>query len=192
MSKPTKSWIQSYPSSKQVLPLDLQPDSINVHDVFWALSNKCRFTGHVKYFYSVAQHCVLGAEVLPIAWRLPFLLHEVSEAYLPDVSAPLKPHVFVQQPGGLIHTWADLEAHHADIILPAIGCGSIGPLLDAPEVKKMDLAMLAAEKEQLLGEPPADWNLKEPAANVVIYYWRPEEAYERALKMFRDLSGVSC
>lgn len=187
-----KTWIQTFPGNQKVYPFDLDPASINAKDIFWALSNKCRFTGFVKHPYSVAQHCVEGARLLPPAWKLPFLLHEVSEAYLPDISSPVKPFVFVNtstQSTAEFTAWSVIEARHADIILPAIGCGSIRPLLDSPEVKKMDLAMLAAEKEQLLGESPEDWGLTEPAADVKLYRWDQDSAFREMCAEFERLTG---
>lgn len=193
MTKVTKKWIQSYPSCQQIFPLALDPATIRITDIIWALSQKNRFTGHTKWPYSVAQHCVLGAEQLPPAFQLPFLLHEVSEAYLPDVSAPVKPALFIERVGtnGTLErlSWEELESEHADIILPAIGLGSIRPLLDAPEVKRMDLAMLAAEKNWLLGPEPAEWGLTEQPAMSYIERWTPDRAAKSMLEAFNRLTG---
>jgi hypothetical protein len=70
-------------------PLTLVPD---LDDITCALGNLCRFTGQVKTFYSVAQHCCLVADITE--WlggsRFEALMHDASEAYLGDVAAPLK------------------------------------------------------------------------------------------------------
>lgn len=68
--------------------LDPRPEQININDIAWALSNLCRFVGHVKSFYSVAQHSILVSEMS--GWSLEGLLHDATEAYLGDISSPLK------------------------------------------------------------------------------------------------------
>lgn len=159
-----------------------------IEDIALALANKCRFTGFVRHHYSVAQHCVLGSELVDPRFALAFLLHEVSEVYLPDVSSPLKPDVYVRTDGGDFMPWAMLEDEHAKAILPALGCEHIYPLLHSAEVKVMDLAMLAAEHEQLQGPAPEPWGLVVPAADVQIHRWTPELARIRFLDAFRRLT----
>jgi 5'-deoxynucleotidase YfbR-like HD superfamily hydrolase len=71
-------------------PLDPQPEDIVIEDIAHALSNKCRFSGHTKKFFSVAQHSVIVSLICDPKDFLWGLLHDASEAYLVDMPKPLK------------------------------------------------------------------------------------------------------
>jgi 5'-nucleotidase len=64
-------------------------------DIALGLSRVCRFAGQSRWFYSVAEHSVLVARLAKKisddrnAARYA-LVHDASEAYIGDVSAPLK------------------------------------------------------------------------------------------------------
>lgn len=82
--------------SKQMFdPLNPSPSKVRITDIAHALSNQCRFSGHTKKFYSVAQHslvvCALLEDNSPLA-HLMALLHDAAEAYLVDLPTPLKAH----------------------------------------------------------------------------------------------------
>lgn len=70
----------------------LKPEEyeFDVEEIGTALSNLCRYTGHVNRFYSVAEHSVLVSRIVPDRVALSALFHDASEAYLGDVSSPLK------------------------------------------------------------------------------------------------------
>lgn len=70
----------------------LKPEEYDydVEEIATALSNICRYTGHVNRFYSVAEHSVLVSRIVPERLALAGLLHDASEAYLGDMSSPLK------------------------------------------------------------------------------------------------------
>lgn len=185
-------WIQSW-SGKRVEPLALKPEQVGtIEEIAHALSCKVRFQGHTTAPYSVAEHCVRGSQLLSPAFAGAFLLHEISEVYLPDVPSPIKPFLRI---GDDIRcrTWYELERQHATVMLDALGLSSVLPLLDSPEVKRMDLAMLGAEASQLLAHTPewiGDLGV-EPAPVRINAPWSSETAEGLFLSRFAALFRVT-
>ena len=75
----------------------LHPDSslIEIEDIAHALSMLCRANGHFTHFFSVCQHsinCMQEAQARGYSQRVQLgcLLHDASEAYLSDVTRPVK------------------------------------------------------------------------------------------------------
>lgn len=76
-------------------PIAPDPELIDIRDIAHALSLLCRANGHFPTFYSVAQHslaCQREAAARGLSKRLQLacLLHDGSEAYLSDVTRPVK------------------------------------------------------------------------------------------------------
>ena len=82
-------WIQTY-TGRRFHPLAPRADELDLVDIAHALSLNCRFNGHCRCFYSVAEHCVRVADILPPELALWGLLHDAAEAYLADVPRPAK------------------------------------------------------------------------------------------------------
>lgn len=77
-------------TGKYVNVLEPTEDMINISDIAHSLSQQCRFNGHLKEFYSVAQHSIYCYNLVKIEHRLAALLHDSSEAYLCDIPKPIK------------------------------------------------------------------------------------------------------
>lgn len=85
--------IRVWPSRHLVDPWDLKVLEVNLRDLAHHLSLINRFTGGTPWPYSVAQHSVMGAWLIPISQpllRKAMLLHDGSEAYLNDMASPVK------------------------------------------------------------------------------------------------------
>lgn len=88
------SEIMTY-TKKMFDPLRPKAELIDIQDIAHALSMLCRANGHFKSFYSVGQHCIncakeAEARGYSVRLQLACLLHDASEAYLSDVTRPVK------------------------------------------------------------------------------------------------------
>lgn len=169
-------WIQCY-SGTVFFPLDPRPDEIHIEDIARALSMQCRYSGHVRKFYSVAEHCVHVSRVVSPEHALWGLLHDASEAYLVDVPRPIKP---------MLPQYQAMEAR----LMSAI-CERFTIDRQAPHaVKVADNRMLATEKAVLLGPCEREWaDTGPPHPDVSIQCWLPERAYQHFMHRFRLLWG---
>lgn len=82
-------------SKKMFDPLHPKAELVDIADIAHALSMLCRANGHFKTFYSVGQHCIncakeAAARGYSAKVQLACLLHDASEAYLSDVTRPVK------------------------------------------------------------------------------------------------------
>lgn len=156
--------------------LNPDPDLIEIEDIAHALSHICRFTGHTKHFYSVAQHSYLCATLVPPEHQLETLLHDAAEAYIGDVSSPLK----AQLPG-----YQMIEFKLDQAIRQRFGL----PAKKTPWVKEADLQMLAAEKAQLMPKFEEPWDILNGVAmpEVTIHNETPGQACRLFLACFNVL-----
>jgi len=72
---------------------DPNPDHLEIIDIAHSLSLLCRFAGHIKSFYSVAEHSIWVSEKVSKQHALQALLHDASEAYLIDLPKPIKDEI---------------------------------------------------------------------------------------------------
>lgn len=153
--------------------MEPNPDLIKIEDIAHALSNLCRFTGHTNRFYSVAEHSVRAADHVAIGYKLEALLHDATEAYLGDVSSPLK---------ALLHEYRLIEFRLDCCIRERFGL----PPKQSPEVKQADLAMLASERYHLMPTTDEHWPLLDgiTPARPIYDTWAPHKAFDLFLHYF--------
>lgn len=109
----------------------------SIEDIAWALSHINRFTGHTAHPYSVAQHSVMVSEIVPTRDALAGLLHYSAEAFLGDVSSPLKQ---------LLPEYKEIERRVEAVIFKKFGLPEHLP----QSVKEADTIMLVTERRDLM------------------------------------------
>jgi len=138
------SWIQTH--SGQAFDLaNPTPAMVNLPDIAHALGHICRFTGHTSMPYSVAHHSLLVADLVEPEHRLQALLHDAHEAYIGDMSTPLK---------WLMPT--EYRVVEERVWLAVAAAFRIDPVLH-PSVKQADRIMLMTERRDLLAPCDHRW-----------------------------------
>ncbi len=151
---------------------DPTPESICLPDIAHALSNICRFAGHSKRYYSVAEHCVLVSYHVPLHRAAEGLLHDAAEAYYGDVVAPFKPCLWVGEvafkAGDKMYPFQTVEENLLRIIF--LKYGLRWPLPEA--VLQVDKQLAVTEYLSLISSDLSPWivgvpELKMPAHAIV-------------------------
>lgn len=120
------------------------PATIDILDIAWGLAFTCRFAGQTLRFYSVAQHSVMVSRLVPAELSLVGLLHDAAEAYVGDVTRPLKQ---------LIPEYRVIE----DRVERAIAARFNLPWPWPSAVKHADLRMLRTEQRDLTSASGDAW-----------------------------------
>jgi hypothetical protein len=171
-------------SGRWVNPFDPDPAQLDAGDIARALANQCRFGGHSRVFYSVAQHSVIVSRVVEerggdAADAFAALMHDATEAYLGDMPHPLK-H---RSPLGAAFKAAE------DALAQAIRA-RFGIKPEVPEIKTVDRALLATERRAFSAEA---WHWPElegvEPLDIELVAWSPEEAAEAFARRYAELDA---
>lgn len=128
---------------------DPHSSELSLNDIAHGLGRVCRFAGQSNRFYSVAEHCVNVARLVPIELGRAALLHDGSEALIGDVTRPLK---------ALLPDYRLIEARLEDMIASRFASPGAPPLpLHDPLIKAADRAMCAVEARELMPAAPGYW-----------------------------------
>lgn len=154
-----------------------EKNTFGIDEIAHALAHICRFTGHVREFYSVAQHSVLVSYEVADRYALAGLLHDAAEAFIGDVAKPLK---------DLLPDYQLIERHIERAVLARFG---LPPELPHA-VKQADLLLLVTEMRDLMPCVPG-WAVG--CAHIkprdrVIKPWPPEKARLAFLTRYRELT----
>src|SRR5579859_6023200 len=171
-------------SGRWVNPFDPDPAQIDIGDIARALANQCRFGGHCRPFYSVAQHSVHVSELVEerdgdVEDVFAALMHDAGEAYLGDMPHPIK-H---RSPLGA--AFREAERHLERAIRERFRIKA-----EVPGLKPADRALLATERRAFSAET---WHWPEldgiePLA-IELRAWSPDEAERAFTRRYAELQG---
>lgn len=187
MNNIDKAYIITFTGRKFNL-LEPRLEDLNFEDIAHSQAMQCRWTGHSKHHYSIAQHgyycSVLGPEETAL-WNL---LHDGSESYIGDMNRPLKHYTDAGE------AYRKVEWPIQNLVYNAAGLfaplNEHGEIIEPKSVKIADEAMLYAEQAQLL--PPVEFETSNPygrskAANIMIEEWTPKYAERMFAERFEYL-----
>jgi uncharacterized protein len=171
-------------SGRWVNPFDPDPEQLDAGDIARALANQCRFGGHSRAFYSVAQHSVIVSRLVEERGgdaedAFAALMHDATEAYLGDMPHPIKHRSPLGQ------AFKAAEDHLERAIAARFG---IKP--DVREIKRADRALLATERRIFSAE---SWHWPElegvEPLDLEITPWSPDEAAKAFAERFAELEA---
>lgn len=135
--------------SGHMLSFDSPEDwTFDIQDIGHALSNVCRFAGHCRIFYSVAEHSVWVSHNVPPQYALAALLHDGAEAYIGDMSTGLKAR---------FPEYKALEKRIERALFSAYNMDVDRMKTCLAFVKYADLVALATEKRDLMPPTQKQW-----------------------------------
>ena len=175
--KNTYTWMQTS-SNAEIDYAAAEWVVLPIEDIANALANTCRFNGHCRTFYSVAEHSVLMSQLVPQDMALAGLLHDASEAYVSDIPTPLKRF--------LGDTVKELELKAMQAI--ARGYNLSVAELEHPTIKDLDKKILGEEGRALM---PAHrfWDQFTDRLGLEFNGWTPAEAKKHFLQRFLALTA---
>lgn len=185
MDEQHNTWFLSF-SGHKINPYDLTPNDIKIEDIAHSLSLICRFGGHCREFYSVAQHSVQVSYCVSQDNKLLALLHDATEAYIGDMVRPLK--VTIPQ-------YNDIERDVWLAICGKFNLPTTSSIHLPEEVDIADCRMLLTEKRDLLnnsqghvwGYPQAKYPDLQPIPKK-IHCWSAEESKRKFLYWYNKLN----
>lgn len=174
-------WIQTRHGRKFHL-LDPRPEDFDIRDIAHALSNVCRFTGHVSKFYSVGEHSVRVADLLKdggfsVETQYAGLMHDASEAYISDMARPFK-----QLPEFAFYR----EIEDKLMVHLSAAMQFVNPMPKC--VKTADEILLGTEARDLMWPPIDGWHFRYEHLDRKIRPWSPAKARRKFMNAYFRLN----
>ena len=159
--------------------LDPAGSRFQLRDIAQGLGNACRFAGQCSSFYSVAEHSWHASFLVPQSLAFAALMHDAAEAFIGDVTRPLK---------SLLPAYKDIEREIERVIAERF---ALADLCSHPIVKTVDLRLLAAEQAAMMPAHDDTWSgmagIDVPEIDFKL--WSPPEAARRWLLRAEALIG---
>lgn len=170
------NWIQTY-TGKIFNYDDMKYENVCIEDIAHSLAFQCRWCGHSKRFYSVAEHSInVSKEFVDSNMQLLALLHDATETYITDMPSPLKHHVFEKI--------KPFEDKIEKIILKKFNLELNDNI--HKQIKKADVRWLNIEYYNLFEQHfvPIDYQIRH------LDCYNPQEAEQEFLKLFEKLWAI--
>lgn len=163
-----------------------EESDVTLDDIASALSNICRYSGHLPRFYSVAQHLVNTSHLVSEDLAFTALMHDTAEAFTNDLPTPLK--------------WALPIFKELEVSIESAMSKKFGFQFPYPqEIKDADTIMLILEKRYVKGDKSV-WpayeeiekkivrNQRKLLDKIDLESWQPRRAKREFLERFHQLA----
>ncbi|MCO6385192.1 hypothetical protein [Oceanicola sp. 502str15] len=158
--------------------LDPSSSTFGIDDIAHGLANVCRYAGQCRGFYSVAEHSLLVSQTVS-RYAFEALLHDSAEAFIGDITRPLKK---------LLPDYREIEERIEDAVAERFGLDRAAKAT----IKEADLRVLAAEQQQVMALGCADWSSEAGIlpAPVTVRGLSPNDARAAFLRRYEELRPI--
>lgn len=186
-------WITTY-TGKRFYPLDPRPEEVDIEDIAQSSALTTRYRGHIKEFYSVAQHeTTLASYILMrygnAEWAMKAMVHDSGETYTADIPAQTKDlcYIIVGTPNALLYSLEQAETRIMNTVFASLRMQRGIPDLvhDADLRIRYDEAQVLRTNQELYHDPGT-----EPLGVIIKPCWQPNEGRQLYMKYFGYLSDM--
>lgn len=175
------TWKQTY-SGRRFYSMEPRVEDIDIDTIAHGLSMICRYGGHCKFHYSVAQHSVLMFRHASQEDALLALMHDAKEVYSPfgDLPQPDKVAIAERYPDVAV-MMKEIDARIERVIAAKFG---LPYPIKNKAIGVLDTRILHDEREHVMVATDDVWDVPYGPLGVKIDQWVPEVARARFLDAF--------